>query len=260
MSHGGDSERWLVSYADFITLLFILFVVLWMISNTNMEEYKKLADSFKAAFSLGGGGGIFSKIVNPEITTAGGGGDNPFGVPDPIVIEGIPKRPPASVEVAGQLTSMLSQFNLSEIVSIKTTVEGVLITFSEILLFTPGTSMLNEDAYPVLDTIIGMLLSNDNEIKIVGHTDNTPSIDPRYPTNWELSLGRAWVIADYLIQSGVSPERIIVAGRGEYEPIFPNDTPEHRNLNSRADIIILYNIDAGAISGDSPLISPDLSP
>jgi chemotaxis protein MotB len=247
MSHGGGgegdggSERWLVSYADFITLLMVLFVVLYSMGQIDVEKYKQLAESLRAAFSLGGA----VRVVDPTINQ--GGGKNEDGSPNPIVVPGIPQKPPESAEVAGQLTQLLSNYNLGREVSVQTNVEGVLISLSQQLLFTPGTAELQNTAYPVLDVIVAMLKPIDNNLRIVGHTDNSPPLDPRYPTNWELSVARAMVIADYLMKAGIAPQRITVAGRGEFQPIFPNDTPEHRAMNSRADIIIVYKVESSVI-------------
>ncbi|WP_054520594.1 OmpA family protein [Thermanaerothrix daxensis] len=247
MSHGGGegdggSERWLVSYADFITLLMVLFVVLYSMGQIDVEKYKQLAESLRAAFSLGGA----VRIVDPTINQ--GGGKNPDGSPNPIIIPGIPRKPPESQEVAGQLTQLLSQYNMGREVSVQNNIEGVLISLSQQLLFTPGTAELQPTAYPVLDVIAQMLKPIDNNIRIVGHTDNSPPLDPRYTNNWELSIARAMVIANYLLNAGIDPKRITVAGRGEFQPIFPNDTPEHRALNSRADIIIIYRVESNIIT------------
>jgi chemotaxis protein MotB len=260
MSHGGGegdggSERWLVSYADFITLLMVLFVVLYSMGQIDVEKYKQLAESLRAAFSLGGA----VRVIDPTINQ--GGGTNTDGSPNPIIIPGIPKKPPESQEVAGQLTQLLAQYNMGREVSVQNNIEGVLISLSQQLLFTPGTAELQPTAYPVLDVISQMLKPIDNNIRVVGHTDNSPPTDPRYATNWELSVARAMVIANYLINAGIDPRRITVAGRGEYQPIFPNDTPEHRALNSRAEIVIIYKVESNIITpllGSESGISPSL--
>jgi chemotaxis protein MotB len=254
MSHGGGEEegggeRWLVSYADFITLLMVMFVVLYSMGQVDVKKYKQLSDSFRAAFSLGGP----VKVVDSNISR--GGGRQEDGQPNPIEIPGIPQKQPESVEVAGQLTDLLASQNLGKEVSVQTNIEGVLISLSEKLIFPPGTAELQANAYPVLDTIIGMLKPIENTIRIVGHTDNSPPSDPRYANNWELSLGRAMGIADYMIKAGIQPERITVAGKGEFQPVFPNDTPEHRHLNSRADIVIIYKVDQNLIGIDSNHLS-----
>jgi len=92
-----------------------------------------------------------------------------------------------------------------------------------------------------------MLKPLENEIRIIGYTDNTPPKEKQYQSNWELSTARAVNIAYYLEKKGVNPQRILVAGRGEYKPIFANDTPEHRALNSRAEIIIVYSVSTDVI-------------
>ena len=251
MSHGGgeeengSSERWLVSYADFITLLMVMFVVLYSMGQVDVKKYKQLAESMRNAFSLGGA----EEIVDPEINKSGGALED--GQSKPIVVPGIPSEPPKSVEVAGQLTSMLASQNLGSEVSVQTNVEGVLISLSEKLVFRPGTAELPPESLPVLATIANMIRPIDNQIRLVGHTDNTPPLDPRYLNNWELSMTRAMVVANILIQDGIQPERLIVSGRGEYQPVFPNDTPEHRALNGRVDIVIIYRVDSNVLGIDS---------
>lgn len=238
---GGGSERWLVSYADFITLLMVLFVVLYSMSQLDIIRYKQLAESLSVAF-----GGGPTRIVDPGIDRSGGIDENKESAP--IVIPGIPKAPVTNTEVAGRLTQMLSSANLGGVVSVQNNIEGVLISLSEQLIFEPGTANLNPGAYPVLDTIIEMIKGVENEIRVIGHTDNTPPADPRYRNNWELSLARALVIGEYLAKGGINPKRILVAGRGDTQPIFPNDTPHHRALNSRAEIIVVYSVSQDVIN------------
>jgi chemotaxis protein MotB len=238
---GGGSERWLVSYSDFITLLMVLFVVLYSMGQVDIKRYKQLAESLKAAFSGGP-----EKVVDAGIAS-GGGSSTENDTSAPIVIPGIPKEAESSVEVAGELTDMLALSGLGGEVSVQNNIEGVLISLSEKLTFIPGTSQLQPEAYPVLETIADMLTQLDNEIRIVGYTDNTPPVEKRYSNNWELSAARAVTIANYLTTKGVAPQRMLVAGRGEYKPIFANDTPEHRALNSRAEIIVVYPVSTDLI-------------
>lgn len=248
--HEGHDERWLVSYADFITLLMVLFVILYSQGNINVEKYKRLAESMRTAFSLGGA----SDVVDKQINQAGGGIED--GSAKPIVIPGIPEGPTQSEEVAGQLTNMLSSQNLGSEVSVQTNIEGVLISLSESLIFKEGQADLPEDALRVLDTIVEMLRPINNKIRLVGHTDNIPSSNPQYPTNWELSLARATSVAKYLMDSGISSDRFIISGQSEYAPIFSNDTPEHRALNARVEIIIIYQVDANIININSAKVGP----
>ncbi len=243
-------ERWLVSYADFITLLMVLFVVLYSMGQVNVEKYKQLAESMRTAFSLGGA----VQIVDSQINQAGGTSED--GSSKPIVVPGIPEGPTESEEVAGQLTSMLSAQNLGNQVSVQTNIEGVLISLSERLIFKNDQVELPPEAFQVLNTIVEMLRPIDNKVRLVGHTNNTPSTNPLYPTNWELSLARATTVAKYLINSGIAPERLIISGQGEYAPVFPNDTDQHKELNARVEIIIIYKVDNNIIDINSPGVLP----
>ncbi len=238
---GGGSERWLVSYADFITLLMVLFVVLYSMGQTDIQRYKQLANGLRAAFE---GGPV--RIIDPGIDQAGGVDENKEAAP--IIIPGIPQTPINSVEVAGELTDLLTSANLGGAVSVQNNVEGVLISLSEKLVFASGTAELQPEAYPVLDTILKMVLPLDNDIRLIGYTDDTPPIDPKFQNNWDLSVGRAMVIADYFQQGGLDPARIMVAGRGEFKPIFPNDSHMHRALNSRAEIVVVYSMQSEVVN------------
>ena len=243
-------ERWLVSYADFITLLMVLFVVLYSMGQVNVEKYKQLAESMRTAFALGGP----AQVVDSQINQAGGTSED--GSSKPIVVPGIPEGPTQSEEVAGQLTSMLSTQNLGNEVSVQTNIEGVLISLSERLIFKDGQTELPPEAFQVLDTIVEMLRPIDNKVRLVGHTNNTPSTNPLYPGNWELSLARATSVAKYLINAGIAPERFIISGQGEYAPVFPNDTEEHKAMNARVEIIIIYKVDSNIIDISSPGVLP----
>jgi len=238
-SHGGDSGRWMVSYADFLTLLFVLFVVLYSMGQTDLQKYKELAQSFQAAFSIGGAGGA-SVVVDPSINQSGSGEGTEEGEPAPIIIEGLPYQVNTSAEVASELATLLEESNLSYDGGVDNNVDGNLLALSEKLFFVPGSLELNADAYPYLDSLAEMIRPMVNDIKIVGHTDDTPPQDPKFTSNWELSTARAQLIVQYLINKGIDPRRLIASGRGEFDPIFTNDTPEHRALNSRAEIILIY--------------------
>jgi chemotaxis protein MotB len=245
MSHGGGGDRWLVSYADFITLLMVLFVVLYSMGQIDVQRYKALAQNLKAAFTIGGAP---PRVVDPQIDQTGGLSGQ--AVAQPISIEGLPMTSAISNEVAGKLTDLLDENGLSSEVSIQNNVEGILISLSQNLTFVEGRAELQPSAYPVLETIATMLLSVDNEIRVIGHTDNTPPLDPRYPDNWSLSMARSNEIVRFFQAKGVIPDRLVSSGRGEYQPIFPNDTPEHRSLNSRAEIIVVYPVGSDAIQLD----------
>ena len=243
-------ERWLVSYADFITLLMVLFVILYSMGQVDIEKYRRLADSMRTAFTLGGP----SQVVDGQINQAGGTKED--GTAKPIVVPGIPEGPTQSEEVAGELTNLLASQNLGNAVSVQTNIEGVLISLSERLIFKEGQTDLPPEALPVLDTIVEMVRPIDNKIRLVGHTSNTPSANPLYPTNWELSLGRALSVAKYMMNKGIAPERFIVTGRGEYDPLFPNDTEQHRELNARVEMVIVYPVEDNLVNMPPANVQP----
>jgi chemotaxis protein MotB len=195
-----------------------------------------------------------SKVVDGQIDQTGGTSED--GTAKPIVVPGIPEGPTQSEEVAGQLTSMLASQNLGSAVSVQTNIEGVLISLSERLIFQEGQVDLPPEAYPVLDTIVEMLRPINNRVRLTGHTNNIPSNNPAYPTNWELSLGRALSVARYLMNAGIAPERFMVSGSGEYDPLFPNDTPQHLELNARVEIVIVYPVQQNIMDVESPAATP----
>jgi len=249
MSHGGGgSERWLVSYADFITLLFVLFVILYAMGQTDLEKYKELAEGLREAFSGGP-----AQVVDPGINSGGAGtGDSS---PAPITLEDMPARLTDSLDVASRMNTILTAHDMTGDVSVHNNIEGLLISISEKLLFHPGTADLKDTAYPVLDSLAEMLHDMDNDVRVVGHTDDSVPLDPGISSNWDLSVKRAVTVVEYLLDKGISPERLTASGRGEYSPVFPNDSPEHRAYNSRADIIIIYPIEEEILNLDFNLFN-----
>ena len=117
---------------------------------------------------------------------------------------------------------------------------GVIIEIKDTILFDPGKAELKKNSREILDKITLLIQEFENKIIIEGHTDNVPINTYRFPTNWELSAIRATTVVRYFIEErGVDPERLSVAGYGEYQPIAPNDSPENRSLNRRVNILIV---------------------
>jgi chemotaxis protein MotB len=237
---GGGDERWLVSYADFITLLMVLFIILYSGSQVDVSKYKELAQSLSAAF---GGGPV--KVIDPLINNVGGGSDNQ--VPRPISVPGIPMETLNTRDVTSQLTDILTTSQLSNELSVQNNIEGMLISLGEKLVFKQGTADLQEGAYPLLDKLIEMIKPLPNEVRVIGNTGSQPPADPRYRDNWELSMQRAMTIVRYLVDHNVDPKRLMPAGVANTRPLFPEDTPEHQALNSRADIVIIYQVTSSII-------------
>jgi len=236
MSGGGSEERWLISYADFITLLFVLFVVLYAMANMDMEKYKKLAVSLNQGFG-GSGTGLTIDLI---------------GLPQPAQLAAEHSKPAVldfpvhtydQLDVSAELGNAIARAGIQGQVSIRTHIEGVIVSLDEELVFPSGSAEIQPRARVALDSIAEVLLALPNHIRVEGHTDDRPTNNPAYATNWELSTSRATSIVQYLIEKGIQPERLSVAGYASYRPLYPNDSPEHREANRRASIVIIYSLD-----------------
>jgi len=212
-------ERWMVSYADFVTLLFCFFTAMYAISNVDTEKLGKFVDSMRNAFNV-----------------------SAYGESSFSIIEGIQIVSPVNEEIENDIRKSLgSLIERSEgDINIRHDSRGVILSISDRMFFESGSSEIKEEAMEVLNDIGGYLSRIPNKILIEGHTDNVPIHTKRYPSNWELSSARAINVAKYLIKRyNIDPSRISATGYAEYKPIAPNDTPEGRAKNRRVDIVIL---------------------
>jgi len=218
-----NAERWLLTYADLITLLLGLFVILYASSRVDMAKYKEVMSAF---INLWGGGpaavgnltGDKGVMNNPSLTT-----------PEQESYR-LEKKVKAAVGEA-----------LKDGGAIVTREErGVTVHFLEKFMFDEGKAEIRANAYPVLDTLGFLLQSIPNRIHVEGHTDITPIHTPQFPSNWHLSVARALNVGYYLLQNyQIRPEKVSIIGYGEYQPLVPNDTPLHKAENRRVDIVIL---------------------
>ncbi|CUU01580.1 chemotaxis protein MotB [Candidatus Thermokryptus mobilis] len=222
-------ERWLITYADLITLLLGLFVVLYSMSQIDLNKYQQWISAFSQLF---GGGGVLS----------GGKG---------LLVTPAPQRSGSEAQASTyqtsstqqklevQINAILSTNIQSRKIIVTTSPEGLTIHLLERLLFESGSAELKPEAKAVLDTIAEILKLLPNKIKIEGHTDDRPIRSARFPSNWHLSVARALNTAYYLMSKGVNPEKISIAGYSEYRPIAPNNSEENRAKNRRVDIVIV---------------------
>lgn len=202
---GHHRDRWLVSYADLVTLLLALFIVMYAASDK--ERAKQIAESFTSGNS--GGTGIMpgSETVKDEKAAY----ERKF-LENPILV---------------QKTKM------------RQSRDGLVISLSEAGFFAPGEAAVTSEADSVIDTLASSLQNTGERIRIEGHTDSTPISNARYPSNWELSTARSSSVLSRLIDRGISPERLSAAGYGGFQPIADNTTPEGRAQNRRVDVVIL---------------------
>lgn len=218
-----NTDRWLLTYADLITLLLGLFVILYAMSKIDSERYSKIVSAL---------GGVFG---NPDKVLP----NSRMEVREPILSE-------VQIEkklIQDEIKSTLAPSVKSGLVSVSYNERGVTVHLMEELLFETGKADLKNNSLTVLDSLATILRTLPNEIRIEGHTDNVPINTPRFPSNWHLSVERAVAAAYYLItKHKLTPEKISVAGYSEYHAIAPNDTPENRARNRRVDIVIVTNI------------------
>lgn len=232
MSGGGD-ERWLITYADMITLLMVFFIVLFAMARVDLDKYEKLAHSLNQAFGAAGQD-IFSVLG----TEAVGQWESEFARPAQL---DFPVRSAFDqVDVSRELGVAIARAGMEGEVSVRTVVEGVIVSLSAELIFAAGSAEIQPTGEHALDDIAGVLATMINPLRVEAHTDDRSTNNPMYPTNWELSTARAVSIVRHLIEAGIAPARLSAAGFAAYQPLVPNDTPEHRALNRRATIVILY--------------------
>jgi chemotaxis protein MotB len=229
-----NHERWLVSYADFMTLLFAFFVVMYASSQTDKGKVGKLAVAIETAFK---DLGIFNlpSSKTPPLTV----GPTQEGVPTITAL-----REQSTVSNLARLQNELSQQLQSELtrgeVAIKVGREGLVVSLREIGFFDSGSAEVKLKSEPTIERIARALAHGKFQLRIEGHTDNIPIHTQRFESNWELSTSRATEMAKlFVTRYGFPPENLSVAGYAEYHPVSPNTTPEGRALNRRVDLVVV---------------------
>ena len=226
-----NSERWLLTYSDLITLLMVFFVVLYSSSNINQKKYEKLASSMNTAFTGGTG-----------ISDSGAGGANE-GSSDEGELKPLVQSEEEKLQgIEGQVDEMIKQMGLEGSVSTSIEERGLVISFNDSIFFESAKADIMEDMKLKLVSLSTVLNKIDNYIRIEGHTDNVPIRNEYFSSNWQLSSTRASNVVEYLINNGgISPDRLSAVGYGEYRPVADNSTDQGRSKNRRVDILILNN-------------------
>lgn len=238
-----NMERWLVSYADFITLLFAFFVTMYAISRVDGQKLGSAVESFQRA--LGSVVAIQTYQREPGVIPSPNT-QIPYNL---TPIEGKPHTAEARAfekiskdikEGLGKLPQGEKGGGFSGQIKFILEKRGLVIRISEHVFFKSGDSSILPEFIPMLDVLAKTLSNIPNHIRIEGHTDNVPINTPRFPSNWELSTARATSVVRYFLTNfDFSPDRLSAAGYGEYYPIESNKAPEGRLQNRRVDFIIL---------------------
>lgn len=226
-----NHERWLVSYADFITLLFAFFVVMYSVSSVNEDKYQAVSDSLKAALYPVNSMPVSRLPFTTSDTTPAIVSPDLSGTNEPVMrrVREIMKRIP--------------QISTSERLDVRILEAGhgaVMISLPESILFENGKAYVRPDALPFLRALSEVLIEIDRPIRILGHTDAVPIRMAEFPSNWELSVGRAVMIARIFSELyGVPVTHLSATGFADAKPVASNETHEGRTKNRRVEIVVL---------------------
>ncbi len=243
-----NHERWLVSYADFVTLLFAFFVVMYSISSINDSKYANLSEALDEAFSKSG---KINKVSDPieigkEPTTI-----RPIILDNPTTDE-IDKQRQLSEEilkerrqlqlVSEQFEDVLQPYIENDLIEVKRNDFWIELEMNSQLLFLSGEAELSRKAHPVLKKIAEVVRRMPNVINIEGHTDNVPIDTLEFPSNWDLSSARATSVVRQFIQNGIKPNRLSAVGYGEFHPVADNMNKAGRIKNRRVVLVLMSQV------------------
>ncbi len=243
-----NQDRWLVSYADFITLLFAFFVVMYAISMVNEGKYRVLSSALVSAFNKTPG--ITGGAQQSVSTVPGGELQMPMIKPQGIPIDEAAQRRSKERlrDMAKEIAGALGPLVQSGQVRITEGALGITVEINASLLFAPGDARLSAEATRALSAVALVLTPTDFPIIVEGHTDNTPINTPQFPSNWELSGMRASSVVRLFIEKGVDARRFTVTGYADQRPIADNATAEGRMRNRRVAITIESKVPDGPVN------------
>lgn len=231
----GGGDEWLTTYGDLVTLLLCFFVLLFSMSSVDAQKFKSIANSLRVSFA---GGSSVGMLQNGDSL---------------VDLKEIPKENEEEKEVQkedpmeqiyNRVQKIIISEGLSDQITVKKTERGVLLAFSDDVLFDKGQADLKTEVKKTLYSFGEILKKYDKKIRIEGHTDNIPIKNYKFDSNWELSTDRAISVVKYYteelpVNERISPNAFEVAGLAEYSPVAPNDTEENRQKNRRIEMIIL---------------------
>jgi chemotaxis protein MotB len=233
-----NHERWLVSYADFITLLFAFFVVMYAISSINEGKYRVMSDSISSAFRAVPGNTSGAMVaVNPNAAS-------PTTIPIRRNVPNVKTDPQQTVKkeklrnMAKELNQALAPLVAEGKVKVTEGALGITVDINASVLFAPGDARLDIIAQRALITVAEILAPTDFPVLVEGHTDNTPINTALFPSNWELSTVRAASVVRLFVDSGMDPRRLSAAGYADQRPVADNASPDGRQRNRRVAITI----------------------
>jgi chemotaxis protein MotB len=251
-----NHERWLVSYADFITLLFAFFVVLYASAVVDNKKIAQVSAAIQGGFQQLGAFSGNTSLPNQ----AGASNQAPVILPEPAPVP-LPAEhnagpgdgggsfgPPDVDKLKHELEQALGEEIQKHEIEMRVTPEGLVVSLREVGFFNSGDATLLTGGQNTLTRIAKVLNTQGFHIRVEGHTDNRPIHNGRFKSNWELSTARATEVVSLLIEKhGFDPSQISAAGYSQYRPITSNDTDEGRQTNRRVDVVVVartYRADA----------------
>ncbi len=239
---GGSSERWLITYADMLTLLLALFIILYSISKADVQKFQKFQEGLQEAFhvdvlkgrdapSLDSSGAIVAQDASTTIAPL----PAPTTVPSAISGDGATAR---RLQEAFQGIVMPGARGG---IKVETRPDGLLISIYGVILFDSDEANLRPEGRDILMKVASEIRPLPYDIRVEGHTDNLQPTGGPYPTNWELSTARALVVTHFLIdQAKFQPGRLSAAGFAEFQPVASNATRDGRLRNRRVDLVLTH--------------------
>ena len=220
--------RWLLTYADMITLLMAFFIMLYSMSILNINKFQQVAISIRSGFA-----GLVEGQGRSILASSGQFSAKPSPIEGDSV--GVPWR------VVRQVQRYIKEQRLDKVVKLRADDRGMIISLAtDGVVFQKGQGDLNTQAMSILDSVGKTLKDLPNQLIVEGHTCNLPISNDRYPSNVHLSAVRAANVAYYLIDSiGIDPRRVAVAGYGEWKPLVSNSSEKNRAMNRRVDLVVL---------------------
>ncbi|MEI6207013.1 MAG: OmpA family protein [Desulfuromonadales bacterium] len=241
-----NHERWLVSYADFITLLFAVFVVLYAMGQSDKKKVEEVVASIQASFGMATAGAPTPRLnvipsrpitvipaLKPEVSLP------PMGRPR----SGQAKTRAEEKDfrqIRASIEAYLVKQGAQKKVSLEITRRGLIVSLKEAGFFDSGKATIKPEAYELINTISEVMTQYNNPLRVEGHTDNVPINTAQFPSNWELSTARATNGLKYLLNNfDVDPDKISATGYAEFRPLADNATHEGRAKNRRVDLVML---------------------
>lgn len=240
-------ERWVISYADFTTLLLATFVVLYAISSVNTTKFQEMADALSTSF-----------VGTTTVQSGGMGAQNkapfdhmPSPVQLPVTAQVDMKNVPPAVrrEFERQMAKLTDAYQrlqrlLADMIEkgqirVALSAQGVVIDINAKLLFESGKADLTPESLAIIDQIAGILKPLQYRIQVNGFTDSAPVHTAQFASNWDLSAIRAMSVVKRFVDIGVDPTTLVGAGFGEYHPVAANDTPDNMAMNRRVSIVVI---------------------